>query len=71
MGYLILLRVLQQRRLSAEAGALAGALVLPPDGATRFIRDTLNLSISCVGGRDKMNKNRGQLSFHTAGRRTY
>lgn len=45
VGYLILLSVVRQRRLWTEAGALAGALVLPSDGATRFIRDTLNLSV--------------------------
>lgn len=42
--YLILLGVLHQWGLPAEAGALGGALVLPPDWATWFVSDTLNLN---------------------------
>ena len=42
--YLILLSVLHQWGLLAEVGALGSALVLPPDWATWFVSDTLNLS---------------------------
>lgn len=43
-SYLVFLSVLRRWGLPAEARALGGALVLPPDRATRLVSDTLNLS---------------------------
>lgn len=67
IGYLILLSVLHQGGLSAEAGALGGTLVLPPDWATRFVSDTLNLSsVGRPGETIADEQERGHLSYHTA-----
>ena len=65
VGYLILLSVLHQWGLSAEA--LASCLVLPPYRATWFVSDTLNLSgVEWPREAAADQQERGQLSHHTA-----
>lgn len=47
--YLVLLSVLR-RGGGPAAGRARSALVLPPDGVTRLVSDTLNLSVAAQRG---------------------